>query len=152
MVRKAPIETEEEGKQRPRDSGCDPDGRSARSQPGSRFRSKRIGHSVVALEQSRTDCYSAKSLLKGHQRDTELLTIDTVAREYRIHPRTLRAAARDGRLQVTLATRSVFGTAPCGVSRGCRVNGGAAGIRFWQRIQLLSGDHSGVPFGDWSRS
>jgi hypothetical protein len=33
----------------------------------------------------------AESLLNQHQRDTELLTLDTIAREYRIHPRTLRA-------------------------------------------------------------
>ena len=51
----------------------------------------------------------AASLRNQHQRDIELLTIDTVAREYHIHPRTLRAAARDGRLAVSLSTRSVFG-------------------------------------------
>ena len=48
-------------------------------------------------------------MLNQYRRDTELLTIDTVAREYHVHPRTLRAAARDGRLQVSLSTRSVFG-------------------------------------------
>jgi len=51
----------------------------------------------------------AESVLNQYRRDTELLTIDTVAREYHVHPRTLRAAARDGRLQVSLSTRSVFG-------------------------------------------
>jgi hypothetical protein len=38
------------------------------------------------------------------------LTLDVLARAYAIHPRTLRAAARDGRLQVSLSTRSVLGS------------------------------------------
>ena len=51
----------------------------------------------------------ATELLEGHHRDLELKTLDALADEYDIHPRTLRAAARDGRLQVSLTTRSVFG-------------------------------------------
>jgi DNA-binding XRE family transcriptional regulator len=35
--------------------------------------------------------------------------LDVLANEFHIHPRTLRAAARDGRLKVQLSTRSVFG-------------------------------------------
>ena len=48
-------------------------------------------------------------VLNQHQRATELFTMDPLADEFAIHPRTLRAAARDGRLRVQLSTRSVFG-------------------------------------------
>ena len=51
----------------------------------------------------------AADILKQHRHDTELFTVDVLAREYHIHPRTLRAAARDGRLQVHFSNRAVFG-------------------------------------------
>ena len=51
----------------------------------------------------------AAGILREHQLATQLFTIDYLAREYDIHPRTLRAAARDGRLQVEFSNRSVFG-------------------------------------------
>lgn len=39
----------------------------------------------------------------------ELLSLDHLAREIGVHPRTLRAAARAGRLQVQFSVRSAFG-------------------------------------------
>ena len=51
----------------------------------------------------------AKRVLDQHRRATERFTLDTLADEFAIHPRTLRAAARDGRLHVQFSTRSVFG-------------------------------------------
>lgn len=45
----------------------------------------------------------------AHARSTELLSLDQLARELGVHQRTLRAAARAGRLQVTFSLRSVFG-------------------------------------------
>jgi DNA-binding transcriptional regulator YiaG len=44
-----------------------------------------------------------------HARNTELLSLDQLARELGVHQRTLRAAARTGRLQVTFSSRSAFG-------------------------------------------
>jgi transcriptional regulator with XRE-family HTH domain len=51
----------------------------------------------------------AERVLDQHRRATELFTLDALADEFAIHPRTLRAAARDGRLRVQFSTRSVFG-------------------------------------------
>jgi DNA-binding XRE family transcriptional regulator len=51
----------------------------------------------------------AERVLDQHRRATDLLTLDALAAEFAIHPRTLRAAAIDGRLRVQLSTRSVFG-------------------------------------------
>jgi DNA-binding transcriptional regulator YiaG len=51
----------------------------------------------------------ATSILRQHRRDTELFTLDILAREYHIHARTLRTAARDGRLTVQHSNRAVFG-------------------------------------------
>jgi transcriptional regulator with XRE-family HTH domain len=51
----------------------------------------------------------AERVLDQHRRATDLLTLDALAAEFAIHPRTLRAAARDGRLHVQFSTRSVFG-------------------------------------------
>jgi DNA-binding transcriptional regulator YiaG len=42
-------------------------------------------------------------------RNTELLSLDQLARELGVHVRTLRAAARTGRLDVRLSSRSVYG-------------------------------------------
>jgi DNA-binding transcriptional regulator YiaG len=42
-------------------------------------------------------------------RNTELVSLDQLARELGVHQRTLRAAARTGRLQVTFSSRSAFG-------------------------------------------
>jgi DNA-binding XRE family transcriptional regulator len=44
-----------------------------------------------------------------HARNIELLSLDQLARELGVHQRTLRAAARTGRLQVTFSSRSAFG-------------------------------------------
>jgi DNA-binding transcriptional regulator YiaG len=41
--------------------------------------------------------------------DSELLSLDQLARELHVHQRTLRDAARAGRLEVDLLTRSAFG-------------------------------------------
>jgi transcriptional regulator with XRE-family HTH domain len=51
----------------------------------------------------------AERIRDQRQRETKLLALDALADEFGIHPRTLRAAARDGRLGVHLSTRSVFG-------------------------------------------
>jgi DNA-binding transcriptional regulator YiaG len=44
-----------------------------------------------------------------HARNIELLSLDQLAREFGVHERTLRAAARTGRLRVTFSARSAFG-------------------------------------------
>src|SRR4029077_13800783 len=44
-----------------------------------------------------------------HARNTELLSLDQLAREFGVHERTLRASARTGRLRVTFSARSAFG-------------------------------------------
>jgi DNA-binding transcriptional regulator YiaG len=51
----------------------------------------------------------ASAALTKHVRDTELLPLDQLAHELGIHQRTLRAAARTGRLVVQFSSRSVFG-------------------------------------------
>lgn len=60
----------------------------------------------------------ATSILRQHCRDTELFTLDRLAREYHIHPRTPRAAARDGRLSVQFSNRAVSGRPIRFASRG----------------------------------
>jgi ribosome-binding protein aMBF1 (putative translation factor) len=44
-----------------------------------------------------------------NERNRELLSLDQLARELGVHQRTLRAAARTGRLRVTFSSRSAFG-------------------------------------------
>ena len=44
-----------------------------------------------------------------HVKRSEPLSLDQLARELGVHQRTLRAAARTGRLRVTFSVRSVFG-------------------------------------------
>ena len=51
----------------------------------------------------------ARAVITEHTRNSELLSLDQLARELGIHQRTLRAAARTGRLKVTFSVRSVFG-------------------------------------------
>ena len=51
----------------------------------------------------------AKRIRDQRRRETVLLALDALADEFGIHPRSLRAAALDGRLGVHLSTRSVFG-------------------------------------------
>ena len=51
----------------------------------------------------------AKVAAREHARNSELLSLDQLARELGIHQRTLRAAARIGRLQVKFSSRSAFG-------------------------------------------
>ena len=50
----------------------------------------------------------ARVAVAEHAKNTELLSLDQLAREFRVHQRTLRAAARTGRLWVTFSSRSVF--------------------------------------------
>ena len=47
--------------------------------------------------------------LANHARNTARLSLDQLAREFGVHERTLRAAARTGRLEVTFSSRSAFG-------------------------------------------
>jgi DNA-binding transcriptional regulator YiaG len=51
----------------------------------------------------------ARALVLAHARGAELLSLDQLAQELGVHQRTLRAAARTGRLEVTFSVRSVFG-------------------------------------------
>jgi DNA-binding transcriptional regulator YiaG len=51
----------------------------------------------------------AQSAATAHMRNAERLSLDQLAREFGVHQRTLRAAARTGRLYVTFSSRSAFG-------------------------------------------
>jgi DNA-binding transcriptional regulator YiaG len=51
----------------------------------------------------------AAQAIADYARNTELLSLDQLAREFGVHERTLRAAARTGRLAVTFSSRSAFG-------------------------------------------
>ncbi len=51
----------------------------------------------------------AKHVIADRRRQTELVSIDELAQELGVHQRTLRAAARTGRLVVEFSSRSVFG-------------------------------------------
>ena len=51
----------------------------------------------------------AKHVVADRPRQTELLSLDVLARELGVHERTLRAAARAGRLVVKFSPRSAFG-------------------------------------------
>jgi|MDTC01.3.fsa_nt_gb DNA-binding transcriptional regulator YiaG len=51
----------------------------------------------------------ARKTLADHTRQTELLTLQELASELGVHVRTLRAAARTGRLDTSFSVRSVFG-------------------------------------------
>jgi DNA-binding transcriptional regulator YiaG len=51
----------------------------------------------------------AKRVVADRPRQTELLSLDVLARELGVHERTLRAAARSGRLVVEFSPRSAFG-------------------------------------------
>jgi DNA-binding transcriptional regulator YiaG len=51
----------------------------------------------------------AKHVVADRPRQTELLSLDVLARELGVHERTLRAAARSGRLVVEFSPRSAFG-------------------------------------------
>ena len=70
-----------------------------------------------------------------HARDTELVSLDNLAREFRVHQRTLRAAARTGRLQVTFSSRSAFG-------RPIRLATRAAGRAFMRKDYRRYGGQS----------
>jgi DNA-binding XRE family transcriptional regulator len=48
-------------------------------------------------------------LFDWQERGRKLFTVDRLAQEYGIHPQTLRAAARDGRLKVHFGEGAVFG-------------------------------------------
>ena len=51
----------------------------------------------------------ARQVVAERPRQTEWLSLDDLARELGVHPRTLRAAARTVRLAVRFSSRSVFG-------------------------------------------
>ena len=51
----------------------------------------------------------SQAALTTHMRNAERSSLDHLAREFGVHERTLRAAARTGRLQVTFSSRSAFG-------------------------------------------
>jgi DNA-binding transcriptional regulator YiaG len=51
----------------------------------------------------------AKRVVADRPRQTELLSLDVLARELGVHERTSRAAARSGRLVVEFSSRSAFG-------------------------------------------
>jgi DNA-binding transcriptional regulator YiaG len=51
----------------------------------------------------------ASLAMTEHSRDSELLSLDQLAVELGVHQRTLRAAARIGRLRVQFSIRSAFG-------------------------------------------
>ncbi len=51
----------------------------------------------------------SQAAVTAHMRNAERLSLDQLAREFGVHERTLRAAARTGRLQVTFSSRSAFG-------------------------------------------
>ena len=70
-----------------------------------------------------------------HARNTELLSLDQLARELGVHQRTLRAAARTGRLQVTFSSRSAFG-------RPIRLTTRAAGQAFMRKDYRRCGGQS----------
>lgn len=84
--------------------------------------------------------------------DQRPLALPDLAAELHVHPRTLQAAARTGRLEVQYATRSVFG-------RPLRVSTRAAGQRFMQtHYKRYGGQRAGdfavpqlVPPDAWRR-
>ena len=75
----------------------------------------------------------ARKVVAKRPRDTELLSLDQLARELGVHQRTLRAAARTGRLDVQFSSKSVFG-------RPVRHARRAAGARFMEaHYRLFAG-------------
>lgn len=80
----------------------------------------------------------ARKVVADRPRDTELLSLDQLARELGVHQRTLRAAARTGRLDVQFSSRSVFGRP---VRRATRV----AGARFMDTHYRLFAGHAICP-------
>ena len=77
----------------------------------------------------------ARKVVADRPRDTELLSLDQLARELGVHQRTLRAAARSGRLDVQFSSRSVFG-------RPIRLATRAAGQAFMRRDYRRYGGQS----------
>ena len=51
----------------------------------------------------------AREAVAHHQRQNELLPLEQLAREFRVHVRTLQAAVRTGRLDAHFSIKSVFG-------------------------------------------
>jgi len=75
----------------------------------------------------------ARKVVSDRPRDTELLSLDQLARELGVHQRTLRAAARTGRLDVQFSSKSVFG-------RPVRYAPRVAGARFMEtHYRLFAG-------------
>ena len=78
---------------------------------------------------------ASRMAVTDHATNTELLSLDQLARELGVHQRTLRAAARTGRLQVTFSSRSAFG-------RPIRLASRAAGRAFIQKDYRRYGGQS----------
>jgi DNA-binding transcriptional regulator YiaG len=75
----------------------------------------------------------ARQVVAARPSDTELLSLDQLARELGVHQRTLRAAARTGRIDVQFSSKSVFG-------RPVRYATRAAGVRFMEaHYRLFAG-------------
>ena len=70
--------------------------------------------------------HRAAAAIGHHQQQTELLSLNQLARELHVHVRTLQAAARTGRLDAVFSVRSVFG-------RPMRFASRAAGEQFLAR-------------------
>jgi DNA-binding transcriptional regulator YiaG len=77
----------------------------------------------------------AKEAVVVHARNAELVSLDQLARELGVHQRTLRAAARTGRLLVTFSSRSAFG-------RPIRLATRAAGQAFMRKDYRRYGGQS----------
>ena len=77
----------------------------------------------------------AKLAATEHTRNSELLSLDQLARELGVYQRTLRAAARTGRLRVTFSSRSAFG-------RPIRLATRAAGQAFMRKDYRRYGGQS----------
>ena len=73
----------------------------------------------------------ARLAVTEHARNTQFLSLDQLARELGVHVRTLRAAARTGRLDVQLSLRSAFG-------RPIRLATRAAAAAFMERYYRQS--------------
>ena len=68
----------------------------------------RTGRGMPGGGRRRRRCWHARSALATHRNDHELLPLPVLALLIGVHVKTLRAAARDGRLPVTYDTRTTF--------------------------------------------
>jgi DNA-binding transcriptional regulator YiaG len=92
----------------------------------------------------------AKRAIADRRRRMELVSIDQLGRELGVHERTLRAAARTGRLAVQFSSRSVFGRP---IRRVTRAAGEAFMRTYYRRFEghgPATGPLKAVP-RDWDR-